>query len=218
MSLRHFLKICCIASVQEADAAIVAGASAIGLVAEMPSGPGTIDDRRIAEIAAATKGRAQRFLLSSRTSADALIAHVDATGVDTLQIVDHVDAQVREQIRLARPELNLVQVVHVENPASVEWGLVAAQTADMLLLDSGRLVADVRELGGTGRTHDWSLSAEIVRRSPIPTLLAGGIGAHNVALALEQVMPHGIDLCSSVRTDDRLHPGKLSALVAAMGA
>ena len=211
-----FLKECCIASTTEACMAFDAGASAIGLVGPMPSGPGTIALDQASRISRDTEGLGHRFLLSSATASDALITEVDQTGVDVLQIVDHVPASVRLAVRSARPDLIIVQVVHVEDDISIEWALAAAETADALLLDSGSLTGPVKELGGTGRIHDWRFSADIVRRSPVPCLLAGGLGPDNVTAALQQVRPAGIDLCSRIRTNGVLDSRKLTARAQAM--
>jgi phosphoribosylanthranilate isomerase len=211
-----FLKICCMATIAEAQAAVAAGASAIGVVGPMPSGAGIITLDRAREICLAMAGQVHCFLLSSATTAEALIAEADFTGADTLQIVDHVDEAVRLAIAAARPALKIVQVVHIESGASIDWGVDAARTSHMLLLDSGSFTGPVKELGGTGRVHDWSLSAKLVAASPVPCLLAGGIGAHNAARALAAVRPFGLDLCSSVRTSDLLDHIKLHALTVAL--
>lgn len=84
------------------------------------------------------------------------------------------------------------------------------------LLDSGRPNAAVAELGGTGRCHDWAVSAEFVKASPKPVFLAGGLSAANAGDAIRQVRPFGLDLCSSVRTDGHLNPVKLSEFVLAV--
>ena len=84
------------------------------------------------------------------------------------------------------------------------------------LLDSGRPNAAVAELGGTGRAHDWGVSAAFVRASEKPVFLAGGLSAGNVAEAIGRVRPYGLDLCSGVRTDGRLDGAKLAAFVLAV--
>ena len=70
--------------------------------------------------------------------------------------------------------------------------------------------------GGTGRTHNWTLSARIVRESPVPVWLAGGLRAENAAQAIATVRPHGLDVCSGVRRDGNLDQVRLAALAAAM--
>ncbi|MEO6598110.1 MAG: phosphoribosylanthranilate isomerase, partial [Planctomycetota bacterium] len=114
--------------------------------------------------------------------------------------------------------IKLVQVVHVTGPESVEEARSVAPWVDALLLDSGNQKLPVKQLGGTGRTHDWRLSRAIRDGVERPLFLAGGLGAHNVADAIASVAPFGLDLCSSVRTGGRLDADKLGALFAAVSA
>jgi phosphoribosylanthranilate isomerase len=208
------LKVCCIASVDEARVAVAAGAHAVGLVGEMPSGPGPIPDGLIAEIAAATPPGVSRFLLSSRETAEGLAAHARIAGVDALQIVKHVDMREYAALRRALPGVRLVQVVHVEDEGAVALARDYARLADALLLDSGRPSA--AEFGGTGRAHDWSVSRRIVEAAGKPVFLAGGLNAGNIAGAVRAVRPFGIDLCSGVRTEGALDAAKLGAFTKAM--
>lgn len=209
-------KVCCIQSREEAETALAAGAAAIGLVAEMPSGPGPISDDRIAAIAAGMRGRVRTVLLSSRTDAAGLIDHVRSTGCDTLQIVDHVGQDVRAAVREALPHVAIWQVLHVEGEAST--GLVAELSAgaDALLLDSGSPSAATPQLGGTGRVHDWTLSGRIVAASPVPVWLAGGLTPLNAADARGTVRPHGFDVCSGLRRGGALQTDLLAAFAAAL--
>ncbi len=214
--MRTRLKICCMASVEEARTAVAAGADALGLVARMPSGPGPIPDDLIAEIAGTVPPPVATFLLTCETDPDAIVDHVGRCRTNTVQLVDAVPVEAYRALRRAHPAVRIVQVIHVEDADSLEEARLAARHVDALLLDSGRPKLAVKELGGTGRVHDWSLSARIVEESPVPVFLAGGIRADNVAEAIRAVRPYGIDLCSGVRTDGRLDPAKLRPLVAAM--
>lgn len=72
------------------------------------------------------------------------------------------------------------------------------------------------ELGGTGRAHDWAVSAAFVRATDKPVFLAGGLSAANVAAAIQQVRPYGLDLCSGVRSNGQLDAAKLAAFVRAV--
>lgn len=202
--MRTRVKICCMASVAELRLAVAAGADAVGLVGEMPSGPGPIDDALAVEIAAATPAGVTPFLLSSRTDGAALADHARAVGVGVVQIVRHVDRAEHARLRRAAPSLKVVQVVHVEDEAAVELARGYAETADALLLDSGRPSAAVEELGGTGRAHDWALSARIVDAVRMPVWLAGGLTPANVDEAIARVRPFGIDLCSGLRPEGAL--------------
>ncbi|MBO0934542.1 phosphoribosylanthranilate isomerase [Fibrella aquatilis] len=205
------VKICCISSPDEARMAIQYGASALGLVGPMPSGPGVITDEEIAAIAKTVPPPIATFLLTSETDADAIIAHQRRVDTNTVQIVDALQSGDYAQIRAALPGIRLVQVIHVIDEKSVEEALQIAPHVDALLLDSGNPNLAVKELGGTGRVHNWALSRQIREQSPVPIFLAGGLRPDNVRQAIDAVQPFGLDLCSGVRTNGRLDEEKLKA-------
>ena len=210
------VKICCIASIEEAQLAIARGASAIGLVGRMPSGPGPIPDALIARIARAVPPPVATFLLTCETASDALCEQATRLAPSALQLVDEIAApRVYAALRRACPALKLVQVVHVRGEESVEQARRAAPHVDALLLDSGNPEAAVKELGGTGRVHDWAVSRRIVAAVDRPVFLAGGLTATNVAAAIAQVRPFGVDVCSGVRSGGALDPAKLDAFMRA---
>jgi phosphoribosylanthranilate isomerase len=210
------IKICCISSVQEAQTAIRCGASALGLVGKMPSGPGVIDDELIAQIAKRVPPPVATFLLTSETKAEDIITHFRKVHTSTIQIVDELEQRQYHLVRNALPHVKLVQVVHVVDNHSVADAIEVSQWVDAILLDSGNPSLAVKELGGTGRTHNWELSKEIRERIDIPLFLAGGINEDNVRQAIDYVQPFGIDLCSSVRTNGQLDEGKLQAFFRAL--
>ena len=212
---RPRIKICCISSVDEAWTAIRAGASALGLVSAMPSGPGPIADELIAEIAARVPPGVASFLLTCATDAETIIRQQRAARVNTLQLVDAVPLDVYRELRAALPGVALVQVIHVRGPESVDEAREVAPHVNAILLDSGNPSAAVKELGGTGRVHDWALSRRIREAVEVPVWLAGGLRPDNVADAVARVGPFGLHVCSGVRTDGGLDAAKLAALVAA---
>ncbi len=212
------VKICCIRSVAEAELASAAGASALGLVASMPSGPGVIADEDITAIAARVPPPLATFLLTSETSAAAIIAHQQRCRTNTIQICDRLSDGTYDEIRAALPGIKLVQVIHVGGAESVDEAVQIAPHVDALLLDSGNQNLSVKELGGTGRVHDWAISRRIRDAVPVPIFLAGGLRPDNVREAIATVAPFGLDLCSSVRTNDQLDPAKLRAFFAAINA
>ncbi|HZN00205.1 MAG TPA: phosphoribosylanthranilate isomerase [Pyrinomonadaceae bacterium] len=205
------VKICCIASVAEAWMAIEHGASAIGLVSAMPSGPGPIPEDLIAEIAATVPPGVSSFLLTCQQDAAAIIDQQRRLRVNTIQICDRLPEGSHEELREALPGVSLVQVVHVTGPESVDEAIAVASHVDAVLLDSGNQSLAIKELGGTGRTHDWRLSRQIREAIDVPMFLAGGLNPGNVAAAIREVQPFGIDVCSGLRTEGRLDPQKLSA-------
>jgi phosphoribosylanthranilate isomerase len=203
------VKICCIASVEEAWMAIEHGASAIGLVSAMPSGPGPIPEDLIAEIAATVPPGVSSFLLTCHQDTTAMIDQQRRLRVNTIQICDRLPAGSHEQLREALPGVSLVQVVHVTGPESVDEAIAVAPHVDAVLLDSGNQSLAIKELGGTGRTHDWRLSRQIREAIDVPMFLAGGLNPGNVAAAIREVQPFGVDVCSGLRTGGRLDPEKL---------
>jgi phosphoribosylanthranilate isomerase len=209
MAMRLRIKVCCIGSVEEARLAIAAGADALGLVAAMPSGVGSISDLRIAEIAACVPPPISTFLLTAEITAAGISAHVRATRPTTVQVVSHIDSRESAELAALEPDVRRVQVIHVEEPAALDLIPHYAPHVHAFLLDSGRPGAAVPELGGTGR----AISAAFVKASPRPVFLAGGLNAGNVCEAIKVVQPFGLDLCTGVRTGGQLDPDKLGTFL-----
>ena len=166
--MRTRVKICCISSRTEARAAVAAGADALGLVSAMPSGPGVIAEASIAEIAAAVPPAVGTVLLTAATEPAAIVAQQRRCGVNTIQLCDALDVRVYPVLREALPGVALIQVIHVRGESAVAEAMDVALAVDGLLLDSGNPTGPVKELGGTGRVHDWALSRRIVAEAPCP--------------------------------------------------
>jgi len=213
---RPRVKICCIASIEEASMAIDAGASAIGLVSEMPSGPGPIPESLIAEIAATVPPGVSSFLLTCKQDTAGIIDQQRRLRVNTIQLCDRLPAGSHQELREALPGVSLVQVVHVTGPEAVDEAIAVAPHVDAVLLDSGNQSLAIKELGGTGRTHDWKLSRMIREAIDVPLFLAGGLNPTNVAEAIREVQPFGIDVCSGLRTEGTLDPQKLTEFIRAI--
>ncbi|HEX8285418.1 MAG TPA: phosphoribosylanthranilate isomerase [Pyrinomonadaceae bacterium] len=212
--MRPRVKVCCIASVEEARLAVECGASAVGLVSAMPSGPGVIDEELIAEIAARVPPPVATFLLTCKQDADSIVAQQRRCRANTLQLCDRVPTEVYGELRRELPGVSLVQVVHVAGEESIAEASEAARHVDAVLLDSGNQSLAVKELGGTGRTHDWRVSRRVVEALPVPVFLAGGLRPENVAEAVAHVRPFGLDVCSGVRERGRLDAAKLKSFLA----
>jgi phosphoribosylanthranilate isomerase len=210
------VKICCISSVAEAWTAIRYGASALGLVSNMPSGPGVISEELIAQIAARVPPPIATFLLTSHQDTYAIIEQVKRCGTNTVQICDRITSGSYQDIRKALPGISLVQVIHVADEESVSEAICIAPQVDALLLDSGNQKLTIKELGGTGRIHDWKLSCKIRESVNVPIFLAGGLKRENVALAIAEVAPFGLDLCSGVRSENNLDEVKLKSFFRAL--
>ena len=207
------LKICCINSTKEAKLAIDYGASAIGLVSEMPSGPGVINEEKIIEIAKSVPPPIATFLLTSKTDAKEIIEQQRRLGTNTIQIVDELKTGTYKEIKEALPGIKIVQVIHVMNEDSVKEAIKISREVDAILLDSGNPNLEIKELGGTGRKHNWQLSKKIREEIDIPVFLAGGLNHKNVREAIETVYPFGIDVCSGLRINGNLDKEKLQLFI-----
>ena len=212
------IKICCISSLKEASVAVEAGASALGLVSEMPSGPGVISESKIRQISLAFSHRVETFLLTSRTQPAHIVEQHRRCRTTTVQLVDCVSERDLEAIRRTLHGVRLVQVVHVHDENAIRDAIRLSGYVDALLLDSGNTTLPIKELGGTGRVHNWAISNEIVKSVSVPVYLAGGVSVGNVREAIRAVSPYGLDLCSSIRTNDRLDPVKLKEFMDAAAA
>src|SRR5829696_9575722 len=127
------VKICCIANEQEAADAISFGASAIGLVGKMPSGPGPIADEDIERIARSVPPPVATFLLTSEQTPQGIIEHHLRTRTNAIQIVDELEGRDYKSIRASLPGVKLVQVVHVVGEASVDEACELAEHVDAIL-------------------------------------------------------------------------------------
>lgn len=190
--------------------AMDAGADALGLVGEMPSGPGIIDDHLVRDIVSAVRASVETFLLTARETGEEIVEHAQYCGPNVVQIVRHIEPTEYPFIIKHLPAVTRVQVIHIEGDRSLDLIDTYSPFVDAFLLDSGRPGADTVELGGTGRVHDWNISSQFVRRSQKPVFLAGGLNSGNVVNAIRTVGPYGLDLCSSVRTNGRLDGEKLN--------
>lgn len=198
--------------------AISLGADALGLVSAMPSGPGVISEELIAEISDTVPPPVSTFLLTSKTSEQEIVQQHSTCKTGTIQIVDSIPLPSLQALRRQLPGINLVQVIHVVDDASVAEACTIANYVDAILLDSGNPSAAVKELGGTGRTHNWKLSRQIVEKCGKPVFLAGGLHADNIGPAWHAVRPWGFDICSGVRTSGALDGVKLAAVVKAIAS
>ncbi len=207
------VKICCIQSIAEAQIAIDNGAFAIGLVSKMPSGPGVISESKIREIAKWVPDNIKTVLLTSLQKADEIIAQHKYCGTDVLQLVDSQEIETYQILKKELPKVEIMQVIHVIDDNSITEAVEISKYVDMLLLDSGNPNLATKELGGTGKTHNWQISLEIVKQVDIPVFLAGGLNPDNIAEAVKTVKPFGVDVCSGVRTDGILSTQKVNSFI-----
>ena len=165
-ALNPQVKICCISTIEEARLAIQYGANAIGLVSNMPSGPGIIDDEKIKSIHKSIPSSVSTFLLTSETKATSIIEQSKRFNTDTIQLVNELKNDQLEYLKSQLDNVNLIQVIHVQNENSIKEAIDKSRIVDAILLDSGNPNAKIKTLGGTGDTHDWNIC--LLYTSPSP--------------------------------------------------
>ncbi len=208
------VKVCCIKSIEEAGLAIRYGANALGFVSAMPSGPGPISEELIASIIPQIPPGISTFLLTSKQDAPSIVEQQHRTHANTLQLVDEVSVETYKTLRSELPGISIVQVIHVTGHEAMDQAMDVSPFVDAILLDSGNPNLAVKQLGGTGRVHDWSISRTICEKISVPLYLAGGLRPENVVDAIRAVRPFAVDICNGVRTNGNLDEQKLHDFLA----
>ena len=156
-------------------------------------------DRANAIFAALPPG-ARRVALSLSANPAEIARIVKETWPDIIQIgaaVELFSLRDTQMLKAAFPNLQVMRSIPIVDEASIERAKDYQRVADCLLLD--RHEPGDRQIGGLGRTHDWSISRRIVDEVGVPVILAGGLDADNVVAAIAAVRPAGVD--SKTKTD-----------------
>lgn len=182
----RFVKICGITRVEDAQAAVAAGARALGFVF-WPKSPRHIAPARARDIVATLPPSVTPIGVFVDQPADEVNAIVAQVGLGAVQLHGSED-ETYVQL-MTRPVVKAVAVGAGSAPAIDRW-----PNDVTVLLD----VHDPVKKGGTGRTIDWTTAADIAQRRKI--ILAGGLTPENVGEAIARVGPYGIDVSSGVET------------------
>lgn len=196
-----FVKVCGIRSREEADAALGCGATALGfLVGLTHRAADEIAEAEARAIVGRLPAGAEAVLVTHLLDPARVAELAASVGARTIQVHGDMALPDLRGLRALAPEARLLKAVHVTGEDAIGRALAwAAADADALVLDSR--TAD--RLGGTGRTHDWSVSARIVAAvARLPVYLAGGLTPENVAEAVARVRPAGVDANSGVEDAD----------------
>jgi len=206
------VKICGVRRVADALLAIDAGADEIGLlVGQRHTSGDFISIETAAEIVAACAGRVTPVLVTHVEDPAAVHELAQRAGVSAIQVHSEMSPEAMGRLRELGARdgtggYRLRKSWHVTGPESLVYGEAYRNVADAFLLDS--VNAATGQVGGTGRAHDWSLSREIVERCTrdggrsVPVILAGGLNPDNVAAAVRQVRPAGVDVNSGTKGPD----------------
>ena len=179
---------------EEAQAVSALGVDHLGITPSERGLPGEIDLATAQAIVEAVGDRAVVVALSVESDLAAIEAMVQAVRPDILHLCGLeglVAPDAVRQLRARLPGLPIMQAIAVAGPEAVELALAYQKVADYLILDTQ--APEIEGIGASGATHDWNISREIVRRSRIPVILAGGLSPENVVESIRMVQPWAVD-------------------------
>ncbi len=204
MDTRCKVKICGTTTIHDAHLAAEAGADYSGVLVDVAVSERSRSPVQAVEIAAASPIPTV-LLLFNRSTADiqAAVAQIQPFAV---QLLGH---EPPEQVETLKRTVccQLWKSIYLPAGSPQNVDMPAVQTdmrayhdagTDFFLFDSVDVSLKKPRYGGTGKTCDWNVAAELIERSPLPVFFAGGIRPENVKAAIETLRPYGIDLCSGV--------------------
>jgi len=145
-------------------------------------------------IAQAVKDLATSVALTVDHDLSAIVAMVEAVRPDILHLCGLSGSLLPPAVQALRarlPGVAIMQAISVAGSEAIETARQYQDSVDYLILDTQ--APDIAGIGASGKTHDWGISRSIVRQSPIPVILAGGLSPENVAAAIQAVRPWGVD-------------------------
>jgi len=192
------IKICGIRSLADMQIAVEQGADAIGvLIGQLHSSSDFLTPNLAAEILASTPPFVTTVLVTHIEDPDAVLALAETIHSAAVQLHSDLDVNLLRSLRHALAPRKIIGKISVEGPGALDRALELDQQVDAILLDS--INRTTGQVGGTGTTHDWGISAEIVKQVSIPVILAGGLTPANVRDAIRRVQPWAVDVNSGVR-------------------
>jgi phosphoribosylanthranilate isomerase len=206
------VKICGLARVEDVLVAVEAGVDAIGcLVGLNHAAADQVTPATARALFSVLPPFVTRVLVTHRTKLGEVADLIRETGATAVQLHGDFPLVAIPALREATPHVSIIKCVHVTGEEAIAAAGAAARVADAVLLDS-----KVRgRIGGTGKTHDWSISARIVSGLAKPVILAGGLNSDNVKEAIDRVRPYGVDANSGTRaTPGAKDHAKIRAFVA----
>jgi phosphoribosylanthranilate isomerase len=193
------IKVCGIQNAEEAAGAIAAGANTLGFLMGLTHlAEDKISPEKATAIVRELPEHIRSVMVTHLLDENDIGAMAREVGVKAVQIHDDLPVDRVRKLRLILPNVELIKAIHVTGADALVKAHEYAESVDMLLLDSRTKT----RLGGTGQTHDWNISREIVRAVNIPVILAGGLNPQNVAEAIKSVDPAGIDANSGLEKKD----------------
>jgi len=195
------VKICGIQSSSDMHIAVQQGADAVGvLVGRLHSSTDFVPAHVAAEICASTPPFVTTVLVTHIEDPDAVLALANNVPSAAVQLHSDVPVSVLHALRRSLAPRKVIAKVSVEGPSAIERARELDQQVDAIVVDS--INRTKGQVGGTGITHDWEISAQIVKHVSTPVILAGGLTPENVREAIRRVQPWAVDVNSGVRNTD----------------
>ena len=199
--MTRLIKVCGIQNANEALGAIEAGANSIGLLLGVPE---YVEDKITPEIAkqilASVLEGIRTVMVTHLLKVNEIVDIAEYTGVSAIQVHNDLDTEGMKQLQQNLHNIELIKAIHVLDHSAVDQAKMYEPCSDMILLDT----KTKDRIGGTGKTHDWNISKEIVNKLNIPVILAGGLNPQNIKEAIIKVKPSGIDANSGLEHEDGL--------------
>ena len=197
-----YVKICGVRRQEDALLAAELGADAIGLlVGQKHTSPDFIFTTVAKDIARALPPSVEAVLVTHVEDLDELERLLQQSEIRTIQLHSEIAPSSVERLRGRLPHLKIFKSINIISADSVAYPEAFEKLVGGFVLDSINVATG--QLGGTGKTHDWSVSRQIVMRYlEIPIILAGGLNSENVRSAIEYVHPFGVDVNSGTKAPD----------------
>lgn len=183
------VKVCGHTRERDIHASVRAGVDAVGVISEVPvETPREVSRYRAGNLLSTVPPLVTGVLVTMPSTVEAALDLVAETAPDAVQIHGTLSPAAVAELASSISQSVMVALDHdADLPAY-------ADSADALLIDS----VEESGAGGTGRTHDWDRTAELVDSLDVPVLLAGGLTPDNVGSAIQRVAPFGVDTASGV--------------------
>jgi len=196
------VKICGVTNLEDARAAVWFGADAVGfLVGQVHYSTGSfLAPGEVAKIVAALPPFCSAVLVTHLSRPEEVIPILKVANVTTLQLHGDTTPQEAVEIKNFLPFLKTYKVVHVFDASVIEEANRYIGSVDGIILDTA--IKATGQVGGTGQTHDWGVSKEVVRSTALPVILAGGLNPENIITAIRVVQTYGVDVNSGVSNPD----------------
>jgi phosphoribosylanthranilate isomerase len=194
------IKICGLTSIAEAKLVQHHGADAVGLlVGRLHRAPDFIEPDLACAIASTVAPFVTPVLVTHLEDPEEICRLAGKVPCPVVQLHSDLPVSLLRELRKELYPRKIIGKISVESHSALARAAELEACVDALLLDS--IDRSTNRVGGTGRIHDWSISAKIVAATRIPVILAGGLTPANVAQAITQVRPWAVDVNSGVETE-----------------